>query len=209
MLKLISNILGNAGVVHPSKLQADYGKLLTEGEVIEVGFSVFRDTFVFTNKRLILVDVQGLTGKKIEYLTIPYTRVTSFSVETAGSFDLDAELKIWVGSNPTPVSKKFNKQVNIYDLQAVLARHVLEKSPSGSVPVVPAGVAPSSAPAVPNQQDEHLASTMLAQARDLAQAGDKARAIDRLKAIVRQYPLTTAAEKARRSLASHGIAPEG
>jgi hypothetical protein len=122
---LLSNILGNAGVVQPEKLQADYGRLLTDAEEIEVGFSVFRDTFVFTNKRLILVDVQGITGKKIDYLSIPYGKITKFSVETAGSFDLDAELKMWIGSDPAPVSKKFNKKVNIYDLQAVLAKHVL------------------------------------------------------------------------------------
>jgi len=122
---LLSNILGNAGVVEPEKLKADYGRLLTEGEEIEVGFSVFRDTFIFTNKRLILVDVQGITGQKIDYLSIPYGKITKFSIETAGSFDLDAELKIWIGSDPTPVSKKFNKKVNIYDLQAVLAKHVL------------------------------------------------------------------------------------
>jgi hypothetical protein len=122
---LLSNILGNAGVVSPEKLQADYGRLLTEAEEIEVGFSVFRDTFVFTNRRLILVDVQGITGKKVDYLSIPYGKITKFSIETAGCFDLDAELKMWIGSDPAPVSKKFNKKVSIYDLQAVLAKHVL------------------------------------------------------------------------------------
>ncbi|OQX26269.1 MAG: helicase [Desulfobacteraceae bacterium IS3] len=122
---LLSNILGNASVVQGEKLQTDYGKLLTEGEAFEVGFNVFRDTFVFTNKRLILVDVQGMTGKKIEYLSIPYSKITKFSIETAGHFDLDAELKIWIGSDPTPISKNFNKKVNIYDLQAVLSKHLL------------------------------------------------------------------------------------
>lgn len=121
----LSGLLGNAGVVPADKLQADYGRLLTEGETIEVGFVVVRDTFVFTNKRLILVDVQGFTGRKIEYLSIPYNKVTKFSIETAGSLDLDAELKLWIGSDPMPIQKKFTKQVNIYDLQAVLARHVL------------------------------------------------------------------------------------
>ncbi|MBN2287666.1 MAG: PH domain-containing protein [Tissierellales bacterium] len=122
---ILSNILGNAGVVKPEKLQADYGKLLTDDEAIEVGFHVFRDTFVFTNKRLILVDVQGLTGNKVEYLSIPYSKITKFSIETSGHFDLDAELKIWIGSDPSPVSKKFNKKVNIYDMQAVLSKHLL------------------------------------------------------------------------------------
>ena len=122
---LLSSVLGNAGVVAPDKLEADYAQLLTEGEKIEVGFAVFRDTFIFTDKRLMIVDVQGMTGRKIEYMSIPYGKITKFSVETAGRFDLDAELKIWVGSEPTPIQKKFNKKVNIYDLQKVLAGFTL------------------------------------------------------------------------------------
>jgi hypothetical protein len=122
---LLSGIMGNAGVVAAEDLQADYGRILAEEEVIEVGFRVLRDTFVFTDRRLIFVDIQGITGKKTEYLSIPYSKITKFSIETAGHFDLDAELKIWVGSDSVPISKKFNKKTSIYDLQAVLANHVL------------------------------------------------------------------------------------
>lgn len=122
---LLSGILGNAGVVKAEDLQSDYGQLLIDNEIIEVGFKVIRDTFIFTNKRLIIVDIQGITGRKIEYLTIPYNKITKFCIETAGRFDLDAELKLWIGSEPTPLEKKFNKKVNIYDLQKVLANHVL------------------------------------------------------------------------------------
>jgi len=122
---LLSGILGNAGVVESDQLNKDYGQLLSDGETIEVGFKVIRDTFVFTNKRLIIVDVQGMTGKKTEYMSIPYSKITKFSIETAGHFDLDAELKLWIGSSQTPLEKKFNKKVNIYDLQKVLATHVL------------------------------------------------------------------------------------
>jgi len=124
-LGLLSGILGNAGVVEAEKMQSQYGQLLTDGEAIEVGFKVIRDTFIFTNKRLILVNVQGMTGKKTEYLSIPYNKITRFSIETAGHFDLDAELKLWIGSDSTPLEKKFNKKVNIYDLQKILASHVL------------------------------------------------------------------------------------
>lgn len=120
---LISEILGNAGVIKPDTLQSDFGKLLTEGEQIDIGFKVIRDTFMFTNKRLILVDVQGVTGRKVEDLSIPYSKITKFSIETAGSFDLDAELKIWIGSEPEPLQKKFNKKVNIYDLQKILSSY--------------------------------------------------------------------------------------
>ena len=122
---LLSSVLGNAGVVAPDKIETDYAQLLAEGETIEVGFAVFRDTFIFTDKRLIIIDVQGMTGKKIEYLSIPYSKITKFSIETSGRFDLDAELKIWIGSDPSPIQKKFNKKVNIYDLQKVLAQFTL------------------------------------------------------------------------------------
>ena len=123
---ILSSILGNAGVIDPQKLASNFADLLSENETIEVGFNVFRDKFIFTSKRLILVDVQGMTGSKIEYLSIPYSKITKYSIETTGSFDLDAELKLWIGSEPQPIQKKFNKKVNIYDLQKVLSNHVLK-----------------------------------------------------------------------------------
>lgn len=121
---LFSGILGNAGTVDADKLVEDYGQILAQNESFEIGFVVIRDTFIFTDKRLILVDKQGITGKKAEYLSIPYSKITKFSVETAGHFDLDAELKIWVGSDPVPIAKEFNRKVNIYDVQSVLASHI-------------------------------------------------------------------------------------
>ncbi|MEO6151095.1 MAG: PH domain-containing protein [Mucilaginibacter sp.] len=123
---LFSSLLGNAGVANPADLQKDYGNLLTESENIEIGFKLIRDVFIFTNKRVILVDKQGITGSKTEYLSIAYKSISRFSIESAGHFELDAELKIWVSSEAQPsIIKKFNKQVNIYDLQKILAQHVL------------------------------------------------------------------------------------
>jgi Bacterial PH domain len=123
---IFSSLMGNAGVVDQAKLQDEYSKLLADGEAIEIGFKLIRDTFIFTNKRLIIIDVQGLTGKKTEYMSISYKSISRFSIETAGTFDLDAELKIWVSSETMPsITKKFNKSVNIYDVQKVLAQHVL------------------------------------------------------------------------------------
>ncbi len=122
---ILSGMLGNAGVVKSGELQEEYGQLLTAGEIIDAGFKVIRDTFIFTNKRLLLINIQGLTGKKTEYLSIPYSKITKFSIETSGHFDLDAELKLWIGSDLEPIEKKFNKKVNIYDLQKILATHVL------------------------------------------------------------------------------------
>jgi hypothetical protein len=110
------------------KLHLEYKELLIDGEIIEVGFAINRDTFLFTNKRLILVTIQGLSGRKIEYLSIPYNKITKFSIEAGASFDLDAELMMWIGGETIPIEKKFNKDVNIYELQKVLASHVLNTS---------------------------------------------------------------------------------
>jgi hypothetical protein len=123
---LINRILGNASEVSIEKLQEKYGQLLIDQEEIELGFMLIRDTYIFTNKRLILVDKQGLTGSKVEYLSLPYKSISRFSLETSGTFDLDAELKIWISSADKPaISKRFNKSVNIYKVQQYLASKVL------------------------------------------------------------------------------------
>lgn len=123
---LFSALLGNAGAVSKEDLIKDYSKLLIQGEEIELGFKLIRDTFIFTNKRLILIEKQGITGSKVEYKSIIYKSISRFSVETAGTFDLEAELKIWVSSEANPsIVKQFNKSVNVYDVQNVLAHHVL------------------------------------------------------------------------------------
>jgi hypothetical protein len=126
IMGFFSALIGNAGAVSQESLMKDYGKLLIEGEEIELGFKLIRDVFIFTTKRLILVEKQGLTASKVEYKSITYKSISRFSIETAGTFDLDAELKIWVSSEAQPsVRKQFNKSVNVYDVHMVLASHVL------------------------------------------------------------------------------------
>lgn len=122
---LFDGLMGNAFEASITKLQEELKELLISGETIENAYKVIRDTFIFTNKRLILIDKQGVTGKKIAYHSIPYKNIVHFSVETAGTFDLDAELKIWVSGSTVPVQKNFNKSTNIYQVQSVLAGYVL------------------------------------------------------------------------------------
>lgn len=123
---LFSALLGNAGAVNPEELAKQYGILLIDGERIELGFKLVRDTFIFTNKRLILIDKQGITGNKTEYKSIVYKAITRFSVETAGTFDLDAVLNIWISNETVPsIQKQFNKSVDVYQVQKILAQHVL------------------------------------------------------------------------------------
>lgn len=122
---LLDGMLGNASKVDNASVQDEFGKLLAPGERVEHAYKLIRDFFVFPNKRLVVVDKQGLTGGKVQYHSIPYRSITHFSVETAGTFDLEAELKIWISSTAAPISKTFNKKLSIYEVQAVLASYVM------------------------------------------------------------------------------------
>lgn len=122
---LFNGLMGNASEVNMADVQKDYAHILAPSEKIEKAYKLIRDMFIFTNKRLILVDKQGMTGKKIEYHSIPYRAITHFSIETAGHFDLEAELKIWISGTQMPIEKQFNKSLNIYELQSVLAEYAL------------------------------------------------------------------------------------
>ncbi|MBB6636685.1 PH domain-containing protein [Cohnella thailandensis] len=121
----LDGLIGNASEVKIEEATAEFSRIIGEKERIEKAYKLVRDMFVFTNKRLILVDRQGLTGKKVEYHSYPYKSITHFSIETAGRFDLDAELKFWISGNPAPVVKQFNKSLNIYELQKVLSDYIV------------------------------------------------------------------------------------
>ena len=122
---LFSGLTGNAAEIDIDKLKEEYEKILTNDENLERAYKLVRDLFIFTSKRIILVDKQGMTGKKIEYHSIPYNNIRHFSIESAGHFDLDAELKIWVAGLNAPIEKQFNKKCNIYDVQRTLSEYVL------------------------------------------------------------------------------------
>ena len=123
---ILSGFMGNASEVDAEKLEKDLEKILAEGESIKNAFRLIRDLIVFTDKRLIMIDKQGVTGKKVEYHSIPYKSISHFSVETSGHFDLDAELKIWISSSDTPIEKEFKKDSNIYEAQKTLASFVMK-----------------------------------------------------------------------------------
>lgn len=122
---IFNGLMGNASEINLDALIKEYNKILAENERIEKAYKLVRDLFIFTNKRLILVDKQGVTGKKTEYHSIPYKSITHFSIETAGHFDLEAELKIWISGTALPIEKQFNSSLNIYELQQVLATYCL------------------------------------------------------------------------------------
>ncbi|KRD91403.1 cytoplasmic protein [Bacillus sp. Root147] len=123
---ILDGLLGNASEADIRGTEKDLQNILIANERVEQAYKVIRDLMVFTTKRLIIVDKQGVTGKKTDYHSIPYKTITHFSIETAGTFDLDAELNIWVSGSSAPISKEFRKDKSIYDVQKVLASYVLD-----------------------------------------------------------------------------------
>ena len=75
---IINNLFGNATSVDVAKLKEEFAMVMIEGEDIECAYEIFRDKWVFTNKRLIMLNVQGLTGSKREYHSIPYKSIKHF-----------------------------------------------------------------------------------------------------------------------------------
>jgi hypothetical protein len=98
--------------------------LLIQGEQIVSCFKAVRDFVVFTNKRLIAVNVQGMTGRKRDFTSLPYSKVQAFSIETAGTFDLDAELDLWF-SGLGKVRLEFKGSSDIRQLGQMIATYVL------------------------------------------------------------------------------------
>lgn len=126
IMGLFDGLMGNATQLSSESVSKELQDVLTADERIDLSFKLVRDLIVFTNKRLIIVDKQGVSGKKVEYKSIPYKSISRFSVETSGHFDLDAELKIWISSAELPAETlQFRKDKNIIFVQQALASAVL------------------------------------------------------------------------------------
>ena len=125
-MSILNNLFGNATEVDIEELKKEFGEILINGEEIETAFRIFRDKWVFTTKRLIMLDVQGVTGSKREYRSIPYHSIDQFSVETGGTFDDDCEMKLWIKGMHEPLKKEFKRSVDVKSLQRMLAMHVLK-----------------------------------------------------------------------------------
>ena len=98
--------------------------LLIQGESVVSAYKGIRDYVVFTNKRVISVNVQGMTGKKKDYTSLPYAKITAFSVETAGAFDLDGELDLWF-SGLGHVRFEFSGRCDIVQIGQMIASYAL------------------------------------------------------------------------------------
>jgi hypothetical protein len=121
---LLSALLGHASQADVEEIERDLEAILADDEQVERAFRLVRDLLIFTNRRFILVDRQGMTGKKTSYDSIPYRAIMHFAVETAGHFDLEAELKIWISGSAEPIQRTFTRGQSILEVQKALASYV-------------------------------------------------------------------------------------
>lgn len=107
-----------------SEVRSEVYSLLVEGEKIEYAFMTLRDQVIFTDKRIFVVNVQGLTGKKVSYLSYPYSKVQYYGIETAGVLDIDSEL-ILAFNNGAHLQFDFKTAVDITKLNNLISHYVL------------------------------------------------------------------------------------
>ena len=118
---LLSGLLGHASDITPQQARDELDGILLPDEPAHVAFKIVRDLFVFTDRRLIMVDKQGVTGRKVDYVIVPYRSITAYSIETAGTLDMDSELKIWLSGRPNPIQKTLKRGANVRAIQAAIA----------------------------------------------------------------------------------------
>lgn len=101
----------------------DVQELLINGEVAERAFRTVRDVAIFTNKRLIVKDVQGVTGSKVEIYSLPYSSVHMWSTENAGMLDFTSEVELWTRAGNIKIQLK--RDINIRTFERLLAEYIL------------------------------------------------------------------------------------
>ena len=121
---ILSRLLGHASEADVQDVEETLKHALADDEDVEKAFKLVRDLIIFTNRRMIMVDKQGMTGTKTDYHSVPYRAITHFAVESAGHFDLEAELKIWISGAPDPIQKTFSRGQTIFEVQKALATYV-------------------------------------------------------------------------------------
>ncbi len=106
------------------RFEKELDPILIHGEEVIDCYKSVRDGVIFTNKRIIVISVEGVTGKKKDITSFPYSKIQAFSVETSGVFDIDSELELWL-SGMGKARFEFTGGTNVYDVCRLISNFVL------------------------------------------------------------------------------------
>jgi hypothetical protein len=107
---LVDTLMGNASETSVAEVQQELAPILAGCEQVVKAYKLVRDLVIFTSHRVMFIDKQGLTGRKVSYHSIPYKAITQFIVESAGHFDTDSELTLWVSGQDSPLKIELSKK---------------------------------------------------------------------------------------------------
>lgn len=124
-MSLLHQLMGNAVALTQQEAHDKVSRLIAENEEVVIGFQLLRDSIIFTNERLITIDVQGLTGNKVSYTSIPFSSIKWFSMTSAGTFDMDSEIQLAVQQMSLPLSLKFKKGTDLEPIYQLLSHYTL------------------------------------------------------------------------------------
>ncbi|MCW8109662.1 PH domain-containing protein [Alteromonas ponticola] len=106
---LLDTLMGNASETNAEEVKDELAAILADNEQVVKAYKLVRDLVIFTTGRVMFIDKQGLTGRKVNYHSIPYRAITQFVVESAGHFDTDSELTLWVSGQNSPLKIELSK----------------------------------------------------------------------------------------------------
>lgn len=124
-MSLFQQILGNATEITIDDANAKIGPLLVANEQVIAGYKTVRDMVIFTSERIVMIDVQGITGRKESVTSVPFSSVKWYSMENAGTFDLDSEIKVGVQGMALPLSLKFGKGAELSKIYQLFSTYIL------------------------------------------------------------------------------------
>ena len=129
MATVSSGIVMDANIMNLKEIslqsvRPEVSTLLVNGENIVMAFQTVRDQVIFTDKRIFVVNVQGITGKRTSYFSYPYSKVQYFGIETAGVLDIDSEL-VFAFSNGAKLQFDFKSKVDIRKISMMVSNYIL------------------------------------------------------------------------------------
>lgn len=127
----LSTFIGNATEKELSELEDRFGNMLAVCEEIRSGFSLIRDLFIFTSHRLIYLDYKGVTGIQVEFRSIPFKSLTSWSFESAGPAGISQTLRLWIAGFPKPFKVDFPRDADVQNLEVLIAEAVFMQYDQG------------------------------------------------------------------------------